>query len=203
MTRTNSYIITIAEDATGKKFMRYAGAFVPASGGMITTYLSRFPDIDYVEFNSQGGVLLEINGPGSLLRDMAIPFIVKKGDVCVSACAFLALYSPDIKLDGLLAFHLPYRTTFAREITLYGISQSMVERTLRMSRQMFENDWLLYLYLTVVRESDMKNYVVFDDISELEKYKMTDKSQFMDPPKEKANIIIMNAQELLTYARNN
>ncbi len=194
-----AFTITISEDDAGKTFMRYDGGFVPASGGAITNYLRGFPDIEYLEFNSPGGSLLEINGPGALLRETGITFVVREGDVCVSACAFLALYSKNIELEGLIAFHLPYRPGYSRASTLYDISQSMVERTLRQTRQMFDNDWLIYLYLTIARESDMTNFLVFNDIAELNKFRMTDKSQFMNAPEVNANVVIMDSADLSEY----
>jgi len=195
----DQYAIMIVEDQHGRKFLRYQGDFVNHSGTVISNYIVNFPDIEYVEFNSTGGVLLEVHKPGVLLRNREIPFHVREGEVCISACAFLALYSQDIKLDGLLAFHLPYIEEFRREETLYDISQSMVERTLRMTRQFYQNDWMAILYLVIAQKSDLTTYVVFDDVDELMKFKITNKDQFMSRPDSSFIIHQMTVQDLQHY----
>lgn len=191
--------IIILDDDDGKRYLRYEGPFFPASGTAIANYLDSFQDIEWVEFHSPGGVLLEVNPPGIRLREREIPFVVKKGDVCVSACAFLALFSPDITLDGMLAFHVPYVQAMPSTMTLNDVAQMMNERTMRQTRQMFQNGYVAYLYLNIVRNSNIEKYLAFTDINELNKYRMTDPATFMDAPGEESLIVTVTSEGIQQY----
>jgi len=191
--------IIIFENTDGEKYLRYEGEFQESSGGAIAAYIDNFQDIKWVEFHSPGGVLLEVNPLGIRLREREIPFVIKEGDVCVSACAFLALFSPDIQLNGMLAFHVPYVTAMHSTMTLNEVSQMMNERTMRQTRQMFQNGYLAYLYLNIVRNSDIDKYLVFTDIEELNKYRMTDPAMFMDVPEGGSRIVTTTGEGIQTF----
>jgi hypothetical protein len=192
-------VIYVKENSGGEKYLRYEGLFIPYSGAAISNLLTINDDIKYVEFHSPGGLLSEIGETGILMRSRDILFTVREGDVCISACAYLALYSTRIQLDGVLAFHLPYLTGFTNEKTLYYISQSSVVGTLEMSRQLFKNGWKMFLYYVIAQESNLDNFVVFTDINELDKFRMTDPSTFVDGLLSDFPLIKMSGPELSAY----
>lgn len=57
---------------------------------------------------SPGGHLLEGIKLGEFIRDNDIKVIVPEGERCASACAFAAIASYDLTLDGDLWFHRPF-----------------------------------------------------------------------------------------------
>lgn len=178
----NSYAISVMVDEQGEKFMRYDGEFGHLTDYNIGVFLDQYRDIKYIVFNSSGGNLIEANSVGKRIRERDIRVWVPRGHMCMSACAYLSLFSKDIDIDGVMGFHLPYSPGYPRDASLYEISQSTVERTLRVSRDFFNNGFKLYLYLKISEHSsaDIDTWLAFTDEAELNKFRFDDPSEFMD-----------------------
>jgi hypothetical protein len=174
----NSYRITLEQLPNGTKFIRLNGAVGESFGHNLTTLIRRNPDIAYIELYSLGGIIGELDQPGSIIRERTIPVRVREGETCISACAFLALYSPDITIHGQLAFHLSYVNYFDSDMTLYEISQSNVTYSILTTRTMFDNKWSLLLFYLISEHSDRTNFVVFDSDADLNLFRITDMSEF-------------------------
>ncbi len=191
------FVITVQETPEGERFVRYEGDYVPMSGNALASALSTNPDIAFLEISSMGGLLAEVDRPVAEITRLGLPVVVRAGEVCASACAFMALASPDIRVEGLLAFHLPYGDGYAKETTLYDISQSSVDMTLKMSRQLFKQQWKLILYHTIQQHSGLDNWVVFMDSENLNIFRFTDPATFMDDTDQPAQIAVMTTAEVL------
>ena len=134
----------------------------------------------YVDLNSTGGTLIEMLEPGQTLRKRGIPVRVLKDDICLSACAYLAMYSPYIDIQGQLGLHSPYRPTFGYTETLQDLydNGAMIQNLLTFHA--YDNGWALYLYYTVLIESDRNTYLVFEDSDAFHSYRwaVTDEQTF-------------------------
>lgn len=196
----DNFVITVERDDDNKKLIRFEGAVTYMLGQQLVSLIELHSDLDYIEMHSVGGILAEINGPAVKIAERGIPVVIRPGDTCVSACAFLALYSPDITIEGQLAFHLPYHTGFDRIDTLYDIQQSMVARTVVISREFFKTGWRLILYHLIAEKSDMRNYVVFTNEVDLNLFRFEDPNDFVKPTGAPSEFHIRNDSELNQYA---
>lgn len=177
----NIYTITVYETPKETVFLRYVGRIGYMTSDMLVSMIEKYSDrLDHIQLSSPGGNLRETIDPGIAIRNHEIPIKIREGDACVSACAYLALYSPDIDINGLLAFHRPYFSQYDITNSIYDISQSTVTMTISLINQFFDNGWKTFLYYTIATESDDRIYVVFDNEDELNKYRFEDPANFMD-----------------------
>lgn len=174
----DGYTISVERDPAGDKLIRFNGGFGPLSGYLFQTYITSNEDIAYIELHSTGGILNEIGLPSILIRDRQIPVHVRPGEYCVSACAFLALYSPEIDIQGQLAFHLPYMTQFNFRHTLEDIQQNNINLTLLMTKEFYENDIILLLYYLISAQTSVDEFIVFTDNNELNKFRVENEDDF-------------------------
>jgi hypothetical protein len=195
--RGPGFEITFQQTAQGENFLRYEGTYVETTGVALATAIRINPNIAYLEMSSLGGALAEIEEPVTELQERGIPVVVRAGDVCASACAFMALASPDIRIEGLMAFHLPYSEVYLKEDSLYAISQSSVEMTLLMSRQLFLQGWKLTLYYNIQQNSGLDSWVVFDNSDDLDRYRFTDPATFMDTIEATPSYYVMSTAEVM------
>lgn len=175
-----AFVITVKETPDGVTYLRYEGDFVESTSLSLASAIKITPTAAYLELNSSGGLFYPDDPASAEIRIRGLPVVVKAGEICASACAYTAMASPDIRIDGLLAFHLPYNGAFAKEATLYDISQSSVEMTMLMAKRMFEQGWRLVLYYNIEQNTGLDTWMVFDDSQELDRYRFTDPATFMD-----------------------
>lgn len=194
------YEMTVELDPQGRKLIRLEGDVGHLFGYNLTNLLQLNDDVEYIELFSTGGKLFEIREPGIYIRERSLPVHVRKGEYCISACAYLALFSQDIKVDGQLAFHMPYAEEFSRELTLYDVSQSTVVTTLLLTHDLFANGWALVFYLAIASVTDINNYMVFESGDELEKFRVNDVNRFIDDDLQMPSWIIRNSEQMSARA---
>ena len=174
------YKVTVERTPDGTKFARFDGDVGYLFGYSLSNLLQIHPDVEYLEMHSTGGNLDEIYAPAKVIREMGLPVVVRKGEYCVSACAYLAMASPDIRIGGQLAFHLPYFEAFSMNDTLYTVSQTAVVSTINMNRYLFDNGWKLIFYFMVQFTTDHEKFVVFESEEELDKFRYDDPTTFSE-----------------------
>lgn len=196
--------MTAEETPDGEQIIRVAGEIDHLFGYNLSTLLDNFPEVTRIIIVSDGGILEEIYAPAARIQKRKITVEVEHGSYCISACAFLALYSPNIIIDGQMAFHRPYYTSFDMNMSLYDVSQTATFQTIDMSRNFFDTGWKLILYYVIDFSTSSLTYLVFEDEEELNKYRMTDPSQFTDEVasnegfiRTSNQIILISAQQLL------
>jgi hypothetical protein len=195
------FVITVQETPDGERFVRYEGDYVRQTGAALATAISTTPDIAYLEVSSFGGLLAEVERPVAEIERLQLPIVIRAGDVCASSCAFMALASPDIRIEGLLAFHLPYGDNYSKETNLYDLSQSSVEMTLKMSRQLFKQKWRLVLYYVIQQNAGLDKWVVFTKTEHLDHFRFDDPSEFADDTGQATQVTIMTTEEVLGTLR--
>jgi len=177
----NSYQIVVYQIDDQTTFIRYSGQIGYMSGYALDSFITKYhKSLNHIELASPGGNMVEIRDPAKSISKYGIPIKIRAGDACISACAYLALSSKDISIDGLLAFHLPFFSNYSVSDSLYDISQSTVELTIAMVDYLFENEWKMIFYHTVASNSDDRIYVVFDDEKDLNKFRFESESEFLD-----------------------
>lgn len=191
----NNVFVTVL-DKDDVMTLRYEGAFTVNTDFIISTYVKTY-DIDRIELNSYGGFLTHKSVSGEMVQDQGIKIIIQEGDICLSSCAFFSLYSPDIEINGVLAFHLPYSDVFDKGMTLYDISQHNVDTTLLMQHQYFKTGWKSFLHMHMVWASRNGKYIAFDSADELDKYRFNDFSEFMDGPIDNPQYQMMSDEDIM------
>lgn len=171
---TVDYELTLERNEAGDTLIRVTGDIARGFDSVFLSFMKASPDISFIEFNSRGGFINEIQRSGKHIRENKIPIVINAGEVCASTCGYLALFSPNITINGLIAFHLPYLSVYANTATLYDISQSNVRQTLFTARDMFRNGWLLILHYLIASETGLDLFLVFDTEIELNKFRFTD-----------------------------
>lgn len=175
----DSYTISIGNDDQNQKYLRFEGYVGQNFSFNMSKFLEQHPDLEYIEVSSIGGLLDEIDIPGRIIASRSLPIVIKDGDVCLSSCAFMALYSPDITINGQLAFHTPFYEIFDSSLTLHEVNIRAIPPSLKRTRMLHEYNWSLSLYELIVRESDRKKYVVFENAGDLNRFRIENKEDFI------------------------
>lgn len=169
-TELPKYTISVIEQEPGVKYLRFEGEIVPQMNFFFNTYLLTH-DPQWIELSSQGGTLSAVYSTGRLIREWGIPVVIKRGEMCMSACGFLAMYSPDITIDGLIGLHHPYRLYYDREETLEDIYDDGKLITIGMITAFYDNGWPMFLYYSLVERTDSYTYMLFKDTEEFNSYR--------------------------------
>jgi hypothetical protein len=175
---SNAYKFIADIDDDGLKFIRVDGKIQPNFGMHLATFIHRNFNAAYIELSSPGGLLSEIDIVGRKIKKLSIPVVIRSGDACVSACAYLALYSKDITINGQLAFHMPYFRNFDSEMTLSEVSKSSVTNTMSLVRNMYSNGWTMILFYFISEQTSRNTYIVFLDEIYLDAYRISDEMPF-------------------------
>jgi ATP-dependent protease ClpP protease subunit len=197
----NQYQITVARDSSGITYIRHEGMVGHLFSYMFITHLQRYPDIQYIEMNSPGGLMTEVFAVGQYIRDHSLPVRIRYGENCVSACAFISLYSPSITIDGQMSFHRPYDLGYPTDMSLYEINQLSVERTLRIVHELFDNRWNMFLYILIDQHTDDEMLLTFRSSRELEMFRLEDPADFTETINHINNLYhIVSPDELMEYS---
>jgi hypothetical protein len=174
-TKMPNYTITVTETSPGVKTVRFDGAFTYMSDYFLNVYLQTHrPAV--LEMNSNGGNLSALAAPGQTIRRQKIRVRVLEGEYCLSACAFMAMYSPSIDIQGQLGFHVPYRLYFEYDETIQDVYNNGVFVTISMITQFHDNGWPMYLYYWMAHETNRLTYMVFTDSVEFDSYRWDSES---------------------------
>lgn len=173
------YTITLEKDVEGESLIRFSGRVGMHFDTVMSTMIRiNVDEISYIELSSNGGIMNEIIDAGNLIRKHEIPIVIRSGESCISACAFLSLYSPDIRIKGQLAFHMPYLEEYSRTESLYEISQKNIPITLYMVRTMYRNGWGIILHFLISINTTIETYVVFESTEELNLFRIENLGAF-------------------------
>lgn len=165
------FTIELKYDNDGNTYVRYDGDFTYMTDAALNAFLEKY-NPSYLELSSDGGNMDKIDLPGYTIQAMQIPVRIKRGESCVSACAFLAMYSPDIQIDGQLAFHAPYWQDIKQDSWLNRVLNITSGGTYEMYYRFKDNNYSLYLYYLIERYSNSYTFITFDSTEELNKYKV-------------------------------
>jgi len=173
-----SYQLTAEIDSNGDTLVRVEGNVDYLFGYMLLSMLDSHKPV-YLELSSMGGRIDEIKMAGDYIAANGIEVRVQKGDYRVSACAFLALYSPNIVIEGQVAFHLPYYEGYAKDTTLATISHESFEISIRQTRMLFDHNWAMFLYYVIYAATPEPNtFIVFTDTESLANFRIDSKEEF-------------------------
>lgn len=100
-----AYIVNMDD---GTYFLRYRGGIGPHTMQVMRNVQYFRPEVTHIEISSGGGDFFMGLVLGSTIKKMKLPILIPEGEVCLSSCAFAAMASPDLTVDGWIGFHAPY-----------------------------------------------------------------------------------------------
>jgi len=91
----------------GVRTILFDGQFSGGTTDRLKAFLNENPERTMI-MNSPGGIFSEGIATGELIREMGVAVHIPSRAVCISACAFAAIASEEVKIEGIVAFHRPY-----------------------------------------------------------------------------------------------
>jgi len=121
----------------------------------------------------QGGNFLESVVLSSYVRERNIDVIVPSGYSCMSSCAFVAISSPHLTLDGVIALHSPFiPREIAMNMDVSDLTQSIIASQAIMLQLLESAGFSSRLFFVVSLATDPDSAVVFKSVDELNKYRV-------------------------------
>jgi hypothetical protein len=136
------------------------GPITPQTLNMIQFYYNT-QGVDKITFHSPGGHAMTGLGIGYFMRDNGITAEVRKGNLCISACAIAFIMADDKIMEGRLAFHRPYNTNNTISKAALEV-QSMEIGAIAMNYIMEAGYGQWFAYFTLQRTGIDVFYVVGD-----------------------------------------
>ena len=137
-----------------------AGAITPNTLNMIQFYHNTM-GVKKITFHSPGGSAMVGFNIGYFMKREGITAEVRKGNMCVSACAFAFIMAEDKIMEGMLAFHKPYNTN--NEISKAALeAQSMEVGAIFMNYIMEAGYGQWFAYYNLTRTGPDVFYVISD-----------------------------------------
>ena len=204
--------ITTEMDMQGKIFVKFTGMFTgydkPAK--KLEEILKKYEgSLEYIALSSGGGYTDSIEPFGNVIKRWKLPVVIKYGDFCNSTCAFISLYSPDIKIDGQLAFHTPYHAQLEIIKKLFYLIKVSAGQSIFIAKVLHDNNWNLDLYFRTILFTDPVTFIIFDSEDDLYKYKTKNKKEWAnisyyaeDIADAKEEMTIRKHEEIMDFAKN-
>lgn len=149
---------------------------------------------------------LQLDGPGghfrpgmilgNIIRESNIRVHVKEGDVCISACAFAAMASQDLTIEGKFALHPPY-PNFDMDMELRDYISINNKGYFAMVMYMLDHGYNMDLIEAITSHSNASEYVVFDNEENLLSFR-TDSPLTKTDSGDKL-YIVLGEDELIEY----
>jgi len=156
------------------KYVKFQGYIDQYSAFDIANVLSTTGS-KQLRMNSHGGFAITGYQLGFYIEENDIDVIIDEGSKCVSACAFAAIRSKNLKInnDGLM-FHLPYTTQISIKETLEDFKKENDISLSLLIRYLREMNFTLDFIDLIVYGSDINKFIVIESVSDLEHFKSDD-----------------------------
>lgn len=178
------YVIVKVDEST----VKFKGTFSEGSGMMLVMALTSF-SFDKLVLESNGGLMLEAMMLGKLLNTTDIEVLIEKDTLCVSACAFAAMSSEKITLDGKLVFHAPYYPTIPTEDSLYTVFKNVSLMTIELADWFLETGYSVSFLELIYENTNNDTFMVFESIEDLESFKTGEPSLLPENYSEKYKLM--------------
>lgn len=127
-----------------------------------------------VILDSPGGLMYEAAIIASYLEETGVAVVIEKDTMCISACAFAAMRSENLIINGKMVFHPPYFPVVSTNDSLYSIIHTSNILTLDLAKWFLDAGYSLSLLKLIYDDTDNQKFMVFDSYEALSKFKSTD-----------------------------
>jgi len=155
---------------------------------------------DRLELNSAGGLAQSGYLLGHAIEYSNVKVMVRYGDICLSACAFAAMGSDDVIINGILGLHSPYAMGHDSGTTLTEIAQISNVGFADMMWYLSNMGYNIRLLKQIADETSPESFIVFSNAADLKSFK-TD--SFLNDTKEYMTMYeVMSTDDIREYLQN-
>jgi hypothetical protein len=160
----NEYIAYIVHMDDGTHFLRYKGNISAYAVQLMMWVQVMYPNITHLEIMSGGGEFLQGLTLGIIIKQMNLPVVVPKEQICLSACSFAVMGSPSITLDGWLGFHTPYVPNELKSQVAFD--SGMLTST--QAAYYFHNmNWKFDFWMDILMHTSKDTYMIYSHADDL------------------------------------
>ena len=134
----------------------------------------RDSDVLTVTLSGNGGDYYAGLRLGVLIREEGSVVIIPSGATCVSACAFAALGSDKVIIDGELWFHTPYLNSVPTSKTILEIAQMFGRAYVDMTSYLARMDIPMSFGHDLLVRTTTSKFVVIDDGLQIDRMRATE-----------------------------
>lgn len=128
--------------------------------------------------DSTGGMLSEGYVIGRYIDENDVNVYIPENGVCISACAYAVMMSDYIENNGKgLFFHAPYLPIVETTESIQTIVESNQQMVLEMTRWFIDAGYSMDLLELIFGASNRNTFIVFENIENLEEFKVNQFSQ--------------------------
>lgn len=164
------FIIGYVTEDDGSTTLAYQGNITWTGATTIGVELIR-GDYARLEMHSPGGLAVAGYMIGGALRNTNTPMVVQPGHICLSACAYAALEAPDLSIQGLLGFHMPYIDTIQTDRTFRDYGAMLNGVTLQFAWFVMNAGYNYQFVSLIALESSPKSFLVFTNENDLYQFR--------------------------------
>jgi hypothetical protein len=120
-------------------------------------------DVLVVSMHGRGGDYYAGLSLGNLISKEESLVIIPEGKECISACAFAAIGSDKITLNGSLLFHVPYTRAYGTNYTLQEISQEVGVVYVDMAAYLLRQGFSIHFAREILASTSPCKFIVVTD----------------------------------------
>ena len=154
--------------------------------GLVAAIIAKWQESHFTKLimNSPGGLSYEGSKLSRFIKKTGVSVLIKKGTGCMSACAYAAISSPNLVVNGVIGFHMGYLPEFPQTMSIEKYTKVIRASDLDSLGNIAINNYSLMLYAIILRESSRDVFIVFFDENDLLKFKATNLANLITPPPE-------------------
>lgn len=161
----------------GEDMILFRGSMELYSGMMIIDAMEAV-DTKNLLIDSIGGMLSEGYVLGKYIDQEDISVYIPENGVCISACAYAVMRSDYIENKGKgLFFHTPYLPIIETTESIQGIINGNQQMVLEITRWFIDAGYSMDLLELIFGSTNRNTFVVFENIENLEEFKVNEFSQ--------------------------
>lgn len=131
-------------------------------------------DVLSVTLSGDGGEYYAGLRLGRLIKAEGSAVIISAGSICVSACAFAALGSDKVIVDGELWYHAPYLTLVPTNVTILEITQMFGRAYVDMASYLVSVGVPVSFGHDLLVQTTTNKFIVIDDGYQIERMRATE-----------------------------
>lgn len=166
---TEFSIFRIIED-DGTTSLAYQGNMTYTGIVMLSVEL-RAGTYDRLEMHSPGGLAVSGYILAATLEETGTPMVVRAGHACMSSCAYAALRAPELIIEGLLGFHLPYVDLYEVDMTPLDYAAISNGVTLQFTWFALNAGYNFQFVSLMALETTPESFMVFTDEDSLYQFR--------------------------------
>jgi hypothetical protein len=140
---------------------------------------------------SPGGYMPAALLIGEYIRESGVTVVIRENTQCISACAYAAIGSVNLEINGDLLFHSPYFPTISTTDTISDLFVMSNLATLTMIQWVISNGYTIEFYSEILNLTDLNTFINFTSVEDLYRFKNTDPLDVLESPDQYYTVIAL------------